>query len=239
MTTDDTPDRITRIVRLLSMLQRGPGRSSAGLAEQLDTSRRTILREVEALRGAGVGLTTSQDRWGSILLEGPSPAADTLLALDEDEALSVAMGSALIMTDAPDLGGGTAAECFVRTARLLGPGGRARLRTRLVEGGLLPDVLAGVRDPRSDRVLHESLLTKVWAIASARQDGQRVTFRETVGGPWRTCDPQTLIVTDRAWHLGWTGPWGEDLTAQVHHLHDVHRVRWTHAVTGAWHHDLG
>ncbi len=48
--------RITRLVKLLQMLQDGRGQNSAGLATACGVGRRTIFRDLETLRAAGVPL---------------------------------------------------------------------------------------------------------------------------------------------------------------------------------------
>jgi len=48
--------RITRLVKLLQMLQVGRGQNAAGLAEACGVGRRTMFRDLEALRAAGVPL---------------------------------------------------------------------------------------------------------------------------------------------------------------------------------------
>ena len=46
--------RITRLLQLLQMLQSGSGRNADGLAADCGVSRRTVFRDLEALRVAGV-----------------------------------------------------------------------------------------------------------------------------------------------------------------------------------------
>ncbi|MCG8450597.1 MAG: WYL domain-containing protein [Pirellulales bacterium] len=51
--------RITRLLKLLQTLQSGKGQNADGLAKACRVSRRTIFRDLEALRGAGVPLKFS------------------------------------------------------------------------------------------------------------------------------------------------------------------------------------
>ena len=46
--------RVTRLLRLLQKLQSGDGRNADGLAEACGVSRRTVFRDIESLRDAGV-----------------------------------------------------------------------------------------------------------------------------------------------------------------------------------------
>jgi proteasome accessory factor B len=48
--------RITRLLKLIYLLQSGPGKNSAGLANSCGVGRRTIFRDLETLRQAGVPL---------------------------------------------------------------------------------------------------------------------------------------------------------------------------------------
>jgi proteasome accessory factor B len=48
--------RITRLLQLLQILQSGSGHNASGLAKQCRVSRRTVFRDIDALRAAGVPL---------------------------------------------------------------------------------------------------------------------------------------------------------------------------------------
>lgn len=78
--------RITRLVRLLQMLQEGKGQNTDGLAKACGVGRRTIFRDLETLRLAGVPLEfeTKSQRY-SIPRGSFGPPAD----LTADEALSL------------------------------------------------------------------------------------------------------------------------------------------------------
>ena len=53
--------RITRLLKLLQILQEGNGKNAAALAEACSVSRRTIFRDLETLRTAGVPLNFDRD----------------------------------------------------------------------------------------------------------------------------------------------------------------------------------
>jgi proteasome accessory factor B len=53
--------RITRLLKLLQMLQSGSGQNVSGLARDCGVSRRTMFRDLEALRVAGVPIDYDQD----------------------------------------------------------------------------------------------------------------------------------------------------------------------------------
>lgn len=78
--------RITRLVRLLRMLQDGKGRDTDGLAKACGVGRRTVFRDLDTLRSAGVPLEfDTKSRRYSIFRGSFGPPAD----LTADEALSL------------------------------------------------------------------------------------------------------------------------------------------------------
>ena len=54
--------RITRLLKLLQLLQSGNGQNADGLAESCGVSRRTTFRDIEALRAAGVPVSFDEQR---------------------------------------------------------------------------------------------------------------------------------------------------------------------------------
>src|SRR6185436_16295851 len=54
--------RITRLLKLLQMLQSGSGQNADGLANACAVSRRTVFRDLDSLRLAGVPLVFDQER---------------------------------------------------------------------------------------------------------------------------------------------------------------------------------
>ena len=53
--------RITRLLKLLELLQSGSGQNADGLAKACGVSRRTVFRDIEALRAAGVPVAFDED----------------------------------------------------------------------------------------------------------------------------------------------------------------------------------
>jgi proteasome accessory factor B len=53
--------RITRLLKLLELLQSGSGQNADGLAKACGVSRRTVFRDIEALRAAGVPVAFEED----------------------------------------------------------------------------------------------------------------------------------------------------------------------------------
>jgi len=54
--------RLRRLLRILSLLQSGRGYSSAGLATECGVARRTVFRDLQLLREAGVSVQTDAER---------------------------------------------------------------------------------------------------------------------------------------------------------------------------------
>jgi predicted DNA-binding transcriptional regulator YafY len=78
--------RITRLIKLLQMLQGGRGQNSAGLAKACGVGRRTIFRDLETLREAGVPLEfDSEAQRYSIRRSAFGPPSD----LTAEEAISI------------------------------------------------------------------------------------------------------------------------------------------------------
>ncbi len=55
-------NRVSRMIQLLGLLQAGKGRNAGELSKACDVSRRTIFRDLETLRNAGVPLLFDDDR---------------------------------------------------------------------------------------------------------------------------------------------------------------------------------
>jgi proteasome accessory factor B len=78
--------RITRLVKLLQMLHGGRGQNSAGLAKACGVGRRTIFRDLETLREAGVPLEYDADAERYSIQQGVfGPPSD----LTAEEAVSI------------------------------------------------------------------------------------------------------------------------------------------------------
>jgi len=64
--------RISRLIRLFALLQSQLGHTASQLAEMLDVTRRTIFRDVKALRDAGLDIRFDQKRRGLALFDHSS-----------------------------------------------------------------------------------------------------------------------------------------------------------------------
>src|SRR5690625_1040811 len=82
--------KASRLLHLLLLLQTRPRITPTALAERLEVSRRTVLRDVEALSMAGVPVYAERGRSGGIVLLPGARLNASHLERRELEALSVA-----------------------------------------------------------------------------------------------------------------------------------------------------
>lgn len=82
--------KATRLLALLLLLQTRQRMSTSELAERLEVSRRTVLRDVEALSAAGVPVYAERGRHGGIVLLPGARLNASHLEPAEMEALSIA-----------------------------------------------------------------------------------------------------------------------------------------------------
>jgi predicted DNA-binding transcriptional regulator YafY len=118
--------RADRLLSLVLLLQARDGASAPELAERLEVSVRTILRDVEALSGAGVPIYTERGRGGGIRLLGTYRAGVTHLSRAEGAGLAVGQPRL-----AADLGLGDALDMAIE--KIAGAGGGA-LRSGVEQG---------------------------------------------------------------------------------------------------------
>ncbi|WP_103062403.1 helix-turn-helix transcriptional regulator [Actinomyces qiguomingii] len=189
--------RADRLLRMIWMLSgRTTPTPATQLAERLDVSVRTVLRDVEALSAAGVPVYTQQGRGGGVRLL-PHWRPD-LLGLDEDEAralatvVSFAGAGALGLDDAVGRALDKVAASAAGRGSYEGSGDVLRLGSRVVidPEGWLPGI--GGR----------SWLKEVLA---AVEGGCRVHFHYTAGESGRTGEVYTpalgLLCAGSDWYL--------------------------------------
>nr|BFE58537.1 WYL domain-containing protein [Dactylosporangium thailandense] len=179
-----------RLLSLVLLLQARPGAAAPDLAERLGVSVRTVLRDVEALSGAGIPVYTERGRNGGIRLLDTYRAG--LAHLSRAEGAGLAVGQARL---AGDLGLGDALDTALE--KLTGAGGGA-LRGGLADGRshVLVDVDPWMRS--SEPVPH------LPAIHEALLRGRRieVVYRDSEGDRTRrTVDPAGLVAKAGVWYL--------------------------------------
>jgi predicted DNA-binding transcriptional regulator YafY len=110
--------RADRLLSLVLLLQARSGASAPELAERLDVSVRTVLRDVEALSGAGIPVYTERGRSGGIRLLDTYRTG--VANLSHAEGAGLAVGQPRL---AGDLGLGDALDMAIE--KITGAGGRA------------------------------------------------------------------------------------------------------------------
>jgi predicted DNA-binding transcriptional regulator YafY len=118
--------RADRLLSVVLLLQARAGASAPELAERLEVSVRTILRDVEALSEAGIPIYTERGRGGGIRLLDTYRAGVTHLSRAEGAGLAVGQPRL-----AADLGLGDALDMAIE--KITGAGGRA-LRSGVEQG---------------------------------------------------------------------------------------------------------
>ncbi|MFF0543875.1 helix-turn-helix transcriptional regulator [Nocardia thailandica] len=184
--------RADRLLRLIVLLQRHGRLSAPRLAELLEVSERTVLRDMEALSAAGVPVYTERGRnGGCVLLEGFSTDA-TGLTGREAEALFAWAGqhSAGEIGLGPELTGALAK--IAATA-----GATALSRADQLREVLTTDRRRWFADHTPAAVLP--------LLREAAVDGRRVRIRYRSRGAaeaaWRTVDPWGLVDQSGRWYL--------------------------------------
>ena len=82
--------RITRLLQLLQMLQSGRGRSVSGLAKACGVCERTLLRDVQSLKVAGIALTYDHDAKRYAISGGSSVPPANLTSLEAISLMALA-----------------------------------------------------------------------------------------------------------------------------------------------------
>jgi predicted DNA-binding transcriptional regulator YafY len=176
--------RASRLLQLLLLLQNRGKQTCAQLSAELEVTRRTVLRDLEALAEAGLPVVVHRGARGGVELGFNYRTRLTGLAVEEAEALGV-----LLSHPVPAL----AAIGLEDAAR--------RARAKLLES--LPD---GVRETalaagRQFKVLPSRAPAedeRVLALATAVRQGRVVRIRATGAAP-RAIHPLALVCGPRGW----------------------------------------
>lgn len=178
--------RASRLLQLLLLLQNRGRMTAAQLSVELEVTRRTVLRDVDALAEAGLPVVVHRGPRGGIELGFNYRSRLTGLSRAEAEALGVILGSQSPLVDA--LG--------------LGSAGRSA-RTKLLES--LPD---GVRQTallartqfRFEQPVEAPDDPRIAPLSQAIRQGRRVKLRSRSAAP-RTVHPVALILSAEGWAL--------------------------------------
>jgi predicted DNA-binding transcriptional regulator YafY len=179
-----------RLLKLLSLFQAQRYWSGAELSERLDVTGRTLRRDVERLRSLGYPVHSTSGIAGGYQL-GAGANLPPLL-LDDDEAVSVALG---LRTSASS--GVTGLEeasvrALLKLEQVLPP--RLRHRVAALHGFVVP---LGSRGPTID-----AKLLSMIAGACRDYEGIRFKYNDRSGSPsMRAVEPHRLVHTGYRWYL--------------------------------------
>jgi predicted DNA-binding transcriptional regulator YafY len=177
--------RASRLLLMLLLVQNRGRMTSEQLAAELEVSKRTILRDVEALSEAGLPMVVHAGRGGGIELGFSYRTRLTGLSTDEAEALGVLLGR-----EGPEL------------AALGMAGSAARAKTKIIES--LPDPSRGVAQRAASRfrIAPPELPDdeRVPALAEAVRRQRVVRIRARQSGT-RTVHPVGLVLRSDGWAI--------------------------------------
>ncbi|MGY5012846.1 helix-turn-helix transcriptional regulator [Streptomyces sp. 900105755] len=188
--------RAARLIRMALLVQSSPGLTADALARELDVSRRTVIRDAQALQEAGVPIRSERGRAGGYHLAPGHRTRLTTLHPTEAETLYLSG----LPTALRDLGLSDAAD----TARLklsatLLPSLRAAAESSVRRFHL--DAPAWFREPSAPEVLPE-LARAVWSDRTVELDYAR-PGRD--GAPPRTVtrllEPYGLVLKAGVWYV--------------------------------------
>ena len=177
--------RASRLLLMLLLVQNRGRMTSDELAAELEVSKRTILRDVEALSEAGLPMIVRAGRGGGIELGFSYRTRLTGLSADEAEALGV-----LLRRESPELAAlGLAASA-------------ARAKTKIIES--LPDAARGVAQLAASRFLlapsEVAQDDRVLALAQAVRSQHVIRIRAQ-GPQTRTVHPVGLTLGSGGWEV--------------------------------------
>jgi predicted DNA-binding transcriptional regulator YafY len=193
----DGGNRLIRLLRLMRMIEARPGLGSAELAEELQVSERTVFRDVDAMRVAGVPVKARR-HVGAYEIEGEVLSSARGLEADELAALrvlveEVAGKGQVPYLDAADRAVRRLAEQSSDAAREVAEKLRGRITVRLAPSADDPEAAAPVFQALQQAMLDNTRVSCRYE--TARLDGQEAVFDFS---PWH------LLAAERGWYvLGW------------------------------------
>lgn len=183
-------DPSSRMLALLSALQNGRGWTGPELALRLETSPRTLRRDVDRLRALGYPIETRTGPGGHYRLV--AGAAMPPLLLEDDEAVAVAVGLQLVgRSSSPDVGDDAAAGALRKLEQVL----PARLRRKVAA------VREATETAPSAAAVPVDLLTVIGE-AAGRHQLLRFSYRNRQGSTTRrTAEPYRQVLSRNRWYL--------------------------------------
>ena len=179
-----------RALKLLSLLQTHRHWTGTELGERLGITERTVRRDVDRLRGLGYRIESTPGAAGGYRLEAGNALPPLLL--DDDEAVTIAIGLRVAATQQLVDGAHTSLSALAKLEQVLPPALRRRV-------GALADVVqpVGFGGPLvSPDVLGE--------LALSCRDHERIRFDYTArdgAETHRRVEPHTLAAARRSWYL--------------------------------------
>ncbi len=201
------PVRADRLVAIVVLLQARGRLTAAALAEQLETSERTIRRDLDALCMAGVPLYPQRGRGGGWALVGGYRTDLTGLTADEAEALFLTTAPGAAATLGPRVAEALAAARRKLVAALPAP---LRDQVEAAASTVLVDRAAWGRPPAAaDQPLTEDAHLRTLR-AAVLAGMQVVVTYEPPGRPAedRQLHPHGLVCKRGVWYLLATAPNG-------------------------------
>ncbi len=190
---------LTRRDHMVRMLRRRSSWTVAELARDLDASRRTVLRDIGALREAGFDLDTMPGPGGGVRLNPTSVMITSQLRADEVVALIISTEIARAARIVPFAAGSEPAIDKIEQAL---PPARASelraLRERILVGGPSRETRPGSIDPMLVESFERAFTgARLLSFAYVDEHGQRTT---------RRVEPHGLLVRPPLWYvLAWDG----------------------------------
>ncbi len=182
----------TRVLELLEVLQDRGVVSADELAQRLQVDRRTVRRQIVALRELGVAIESIRGRYGGYRLTRGPRLPPVMLA--DDEAVAVALALAMAGTGTAAGAPSAADRALVKLNRLLPAGLRQRVAA-------VSDATAVVPDQR-DRVEPDPEVALALADALRSRRRVRIEYRRgDAPASVRDVDPYGLVVHARRWYL--------------------------------------
>ncbi|HET6509858.1 MAG TPA: WYL domain-containing protein [Baekduia sp.] len=181
-----------RLLSLLSVLQVPRIWPGSELSERLGVSRRTLRRDVEALRELGYPVEAVRGGQGGYRLVGGTALPP--LALDDAEAVAMAVGLRLAGAGPLKAADVAATGALAKLTQVLPP--RLRHRVDSLSTAITADPLASSAAP----VDPEALVTLAGAIA--RQERLRFSYTRPDRAPARRhAEPHALVVASGRWRF--------------------------------------
>lgn len=182
---------------IVRSLRRNGTSTLADLAEAVGASRRTVLRDISALRDQGFVIHSEPGRGGGLQLDPQSVQTTARLSVAEVFALLISVASMRAAGSLPF--SGLADAGLAKIERALPPDKLRDLRrilTCLYVGRLSPLV------DISDMGVMDPLLLPAFEAAFLRQQRLRFQYRDSKGNlTSRNVEPQALLILPPLWYL--------------------------------------